>query len=116
MKDIKKTALIVLGAVVAVMGLIEITGILNLGTEPVWHAWLKVLVGAAAIAVPFTYAKYIQISLYVVSGALAAMGILALIPGLTLAVEPLWHGIAKVLIGGAGLYLAYTKAKVNKKK
>ncbi|MDD5053833.1 MAG: hypothetical protein PHG04_00445 [Candidatus Nanoarchaeia archaeon] len=109
MKELKKTALIVLGAIIAVMGLLEITGILNLGTEPAWHAWLKVLIGAAAIIVPFTYKKQINTALYVISGLLVIMGILALIPGIDLATEPLWHSITKIVVGGIGILIARKK-------
>lgn len=107
----KKTALIVLGAIVAVMGLAEITGLLNLGTEPVWHAWIKIIAGAAVLAIAFMYEKYIDSALFIFSGVLLLMGIVALVPGLNISVEPLWHAIVKVLVGGTGLYLAYKGKK-----
>jgi len=107
----KKIALIVLGAIVSVMGLAEITGILNLGTEPAWHAWIKIIAGAAALVISFIYAKYIDSALFILSGALVLMGIVAIVPGLNVAVEPLWHAIAKIVIGGAGIYIAYMKKK-----
>ena len=50
-----KNVLMVLGAVVAVMGLLAVFGI-NFGldvTEPVWHSWVKVLVGAFAVYVAY---------------------------------------------------------------
>lgn len=93
------------------MGLAEITGIINFGTEPVWHAWLKVIVGLLGVAVPFVMEKQINLALYIVSGGLAVMGVLGLIPGLNYAVEPIWHPVLKLVAGGAGLYIAYMKKK-----
>ncbi|MDD3481017.1 MAG: hypothetical protein PHW75_02215 [Patescibacteria group bacterium] len=48
-----KNVLMALGAVVAVMGLLAVFNLLDLGTEPVWHSWVKVVVGAAAVYVGY---------------------------------------------------------------
>ena len=105
----KKITLIVLGAVIALMGIAEITGLLNLGTEPVWHAWIKIVIGLIAVIVPFVMEKQINLALYIVSGALIVMGIASLIPGITLATEPMWHSIAKIVIGTVAGYIAMRK-------
>ncbi|MFB6088563.1 MAG: hypothetical protein ABEK36_02165 [Candidatus Aenigmatarchaeota archaeon] len=43
----------VVGLLVLLMGILGLIPGLNLGTEPAWHAGLKILVGLFAIAVPF---------------------------------------------------------------
>jgi len=48
-----KNVLMGLGAVVAVMGLLSVLGVDLGGTEPVWHSWVKVVVGLAAVYVGF---------------------------------------------------------------
>jgi hypothetical protein len=48
-----KNVLMALGAVVAVMGLLAAFGVDLGGTEPVWHSWAKVVVGAAAVYVGY---------------------------------------------------------------
>ena len=48
-----KNVLMGLGAVVAVMGLLALLGVDLGGTEPVWHSWVKVVVGAAAVYVGY---------------------------------------------------------------
>lgn len=52
-----KNVLMVLGAVVAVMGLLAAFGVDLGGTEPVWHSWVKVVVGAAAVYVGYADKK-----------------------------------------------------------
>lgn len=52
-----KNVLMVLGAVVAVMGLLAAFGVDLGGTEPVWHSWVKVVVGAAVVYVAYADKK-----------------------------------------------------------
>jgi len=49
----KKIALIVLGIIVAVMGVLALIPGIGLGSEHVWHAIVKIVVGAAAAAIGF---------------------------------------------------------------
>jgi hypothetical protein len=54
-----KNVLMVFGAVVAVMGLMAAFDV-SLGmeaSEPVWHSWVKVVVGAAAVYVGYAEKK-----------------------------------------------------------
>ena len=51
-----KTALLIVGAIVVIMGVLGIApyvGLPNLGmgTEPMWHAALKIIVGLAAVGI-----------------------------------------------------------------
>ena len=52
-----KTALLVIGILLAVMGLVDVVGLLNLGTEPVWHSIVKIVIGAVAIYLGATNLK-----------------------------------------------------------
>ena len=48
-----KTTLIAVGVIVLLMGILGLVPGLNIGSEPPWHAGLKIVVGLVAIAVPF---------------------------------------------------------------
>jgi hypothetical protein len=48
-----KWTLIIVGAIVLVMGIAGLPGVSTMGSEPDWHAVLKIIVGAVAITVPF---------------------------------------------------------------
>lgn len=48
-----KWTLIIVGAIVLVMGIAGLPGVSDMGSEPEWHAILKIIIGAVAIAVPF---------------------------------------------------------------
>jgi hypothetical protein len=52
-----KTALLVIGILLAVMALIDLIGLLTLGTEPVWHSIVKIVIGAVAIYLGATTMK-----------------------------------------------------------
>jgi len=52
-----KTALLVIGILLAVMGLVDVLGLLKLGTEPVWHSIVKIVIGAVAIYLGATNLK-----------------------------------------------------------
>lgn len=43
--------LIIVGLIVVVMGIAGLPGISEWGTEPLWHAVLKIIVGIAAILI-----------------------------------------------------------------
>jgi len=48
-----KWVLIVVGVLVLLMGVMAMIPSLEIGTEPMWHAIVKVIVGIIAIAVGF---------------------------------------------------------------
>ncbi len=48
-----KWTLIIVGVIVLIMGIAGLPGVSDMGTEPDWHAVLKIIIGAVAIAVPF---------------------------------------------------------------
>ena len=52
-----KTALLVIGILLAAMGLIDVLGLLTMGTEPVWHSVVKIVIGAVAIYLGATNLK-----------------------------------------------------------
>jgi hypothetical protein len=45
--------LIIVGLIVLVMGIAGLPGVSEMGSEPEWHAILKIIIGAVAVAVPF---------------------------------------------------------------
>ncbi len=49
--------------------------------------------------------------LLVVGILIIAMGVLALIPNLSMGTEPLWHTIAKIALGAVSVYIALTNSK-----
>jgi len=46
-----KWTLIIVGLIVLVMGIAGLPGVSDLGTEPDWHAVLKIIIGIAAMIV-----------------------------------------------------------------
>jgi len=48
-------------------------------------------------------------ALIVISLGVLAMGVLALIPSITLGSEPVWHSVVKIVVGAAGLYIGFKK-------
>lgn len=48
-----KWTLIIVGVIVLVMGIAGLPGVSEMGTEPDWHAVLKIIIGAVAMAIPF---------------------------------------------------------------
>ncbi len=49
-----KTVLMILGVVVALMGIAGLIPSLTMGTEPMWHAAVKVVIGAYGAYVGYT--------------------------------------------------------------
>ena len=47
----KKWSLFIVGILVLVMGVLALIPGIDLGSEPWWHAWLKVIIGVAAILI-----------------------------------------------------------------
>jgi len=48
-----KWTLIIVGVIVLVMGIAGLPGVSDMGSEPEWHAILKIIIGAVAVVVPF---------------------------------------------------------------
>jgi len=48
-----KWTLIIVGVIVLVMGIAGLPGVSEMGTEPDWHAVLKIIIGAVAMAISF---------------------------------------------------------------
>jgi hypothetical protein len=52
-----KYTCIILGLVVALMGVAGLIPSWELGTEPMWHAIAKIIIGLVAIVIPFVDKK-----------------------------------------------------------
>lgn len=48
-----------------------------------------------------------KITLIIVGLAVAVMGVLALIPGIDMGEEPMWHAVVKIIVGIAALVVAF---------
>lgn len=48
-----KWTLIIVGLIVLIMGIAGLPGVSDMGTEPDWHAVLKIIIGIVAMVVPF---------------------------------------------------------------
>ena len=46
-----KITLIIVGVLLAIMGVAGLPGVSDMGTEPDWHAILKIIIGAIAVIV-----------------------------------------------------------------
>ena len=53
MRSVKycKLTLIVVGVVLLIMGVAGLPGISDMGTEPEWHAVLKIIIGVVAVII-----------------------------------------------------------------
>lgn len=51
--QLTKWTLIIVGLILLVMGIAGLPGVSDMGSEPDWHAVLKIIIGLVAIAVPF---------------------------------------------------------------
>lgn len=49
--EMSKITLIIVGILVAVMGILGVIPGISLGTEPVWHAIVKIIIGLIAIII-----------------------------------------------------------------
>jgi len=48
---ITKLTLIIVGAIILIMGIAGLPGVSDMGTEPDWHAVLKIVIGIVAIII-----------------------------------------------------------------
>ena len=46
-----KITLIIVGALLAIMGVAGLPGVSDMGTEPDWHAILKIIIGIVAVII-----------------------------------------------------------------
>mgnify|MGYP005849602533 CR=1 FL=1 len=46
-----KVTLIIIGIIVLIMGILGVIPAIGLGTEPVWHAILKIIIGIVALII-----------------------------------------------------------------
>ena len=52
--------------------------------------------------------------LLIISVVVILMGVLALIPGINLSTEPWWHALAKIVVGGVGVWVFYKRPALTK--
>ena len=55
--QLTKWTLVIVGLILLVMGIAGLPGVSTMGSEPDWHAIIKIVIGAIAMAIPFLEKK-----------------------------------------------------------
>ncbi len=107
----KKRILLVISIIVILMGVMSFLPSIKLGTEPTWHAAVKLVVGLVGLWVSLQKTGKTKTALLVIGILLAAMGLVDVLGLLKLGTEPVWHSIVKIVIGAVAIYLGVTNLK-----
>ena len=107
----KKRVLLVISIIVILMGVMSFIPSIKLGTEPTWHAAVKLVVGLVGLWVSLQKTGKTKTALLVIGILLAAMGLVDVLGLLTMGTEPVWHSIVKIVIGAVAIYLGVTNLK-----
>ena len=107
----KKRVLLVISIIVILMGVMSFIPSIKLGTEPTWHAAVKLVVGLVGLWVSLQKTGKTKTALLVIGILLAAMGLVDVLGLLKLGTEPVWHSIVKIVIGAVAIYLGVTNIK-----
>ena len=107
----KKRILLVISIIVILMGVMSFIPSIKLGTEPTWHAAVKLVVGLVGLWVSLQKTGKTKTALLVIGILLAAMGLVDVLGLLKLGTEPVWHSIVKIVIGAVAIYLGVTNLK-----
>ncbi|MEA4930457.1 MAG: hypothetical protein VB026_02665 [Anaerolineaceae bacterium] len=107
----KKRVLLVISIIVILMGVMSFIPSIKLGTEPTWHAAVKLVVGLVGLWVSLQKTGKTKTALLVIGILLAAMGLVDVLGLLKLGTEPVWHSIVKIVIGAVAIYLGVTNLK-----
>ncbi len=52
--SLSKVSLVIVGIILVIMGVMALIPSLAIGSEPMWHAVAKVVIGIIAVIIPFT--------------------------------------------------------------
>ena len=107
----KKRILLVISIIVILMGVMSFIPSITLGTEPTWHAAVKLVVGLVGLWVSLQKTGKTKTALLVIGILLAAMGLIDVLGLLKMGEEPIWHSIVKIVIGAVAIYLGATNLK-----
>ncbi len=107
----KKRVLLVISILIILMGILALIPSINLGTEPAWHAAVKIVVGLVGVWVFLQKTGKTKTALLVIGILLAAMGLIDLLGLLTMVTLPVWHSIVIIVIGAVAIYLGATNLK-----
>ena len=107
----KKRVLLVISIIVILMGVMSFIPSIKLGTEPTWHAAVKLVVGLVGLWVSLQKTGKTKTALLVIGILLAAMGLVDVLGLLKLGTEPVWHSIVKIVIGAVAIYIGVTNLK-----
>lgn len=103
--------MLVISIIVILMGVMSFIPSIKLGTEPTWHAAVKLVVGLVGLWVSLQKTGKTKTALLVIGILLAAMGLVDVLGLLKLGTEPVWHSIVKIVIGAVAIYLGVTNLK-----
>lgn len=107
----KKRVLLIISIIIILMGILALIPGIDMGTEPAWHAAVKIVVGLVGLWVSLQKTGKTKTALLVIGILLAAMGLVDVFGLLKLGTEPVWHSIAKIVIGAVAIYLGATNLK-----
>ena len=107
----KKTVLLVISIIIILMGILALIPSINMGTEPTWHAALKIVVGLVGLWVSLQRPDNTKTALLVIGILLAAMGLLGVVGLFSTVTLPVWHSIVVIVIGAVAIYLGATNLK-----
>jgi len=107
----KKRVLLVISIIVILMGVMALIPSIDLGTEPTWHAAVKIVVGLVGVWVYLQKTGKTKTALLAIGILLAGMGLVDILGLLKIGEEPVWHSVVKIVIGAIAIYLGATNLK-----
>lgn len=105
----KKTVLLIIGLLIIAMGVLALLPGMSMGSEPMWHAIAKLVLGVAAVFIALKNEKAVGITTVIVGVVLVVMGLLGLFMKVSTFSAPTWHSAAVAVVGLIVLILGTRK-------
>jgi FtsH-binding integral membrane protein len=107
----KKRVLLIISILIILMGILALIPSINMGTEPAWHAAVKIVVGLVGLWVSLQKTGKTKTALLVIGILLVAMGLLDVLGLFATVTVPVWHSIVIIVVGAVAIYLGATNMK-----
>ena len=107
----KKRVLLVISILIILMGILALIPGIDMGTEPAWHAVVKIVAGLVGLWVALQKSGKTKTALLVIGILLTAMGLLDVFGLFATVTVPSWHSILIIVIGAVAIYLGATNLK-----
>ena len=107
----KKRVLLVISILIILMGILALIPGIDMGTEPAWHAVVKIVAGLVGLWVALQKSGKTKTALLVIGILLAAMGLLDVLGLFATVTVPVWHSIVIIVVGAVAIYLGATNMK-----